>query len=81
MVRTQVQLHESQYEQIRSLAHRNHISLAEAVRRLLRVGLEVGLEEPDRDAGTLMALAGIGSSGLGDLGRNHDDHLDEAFDS
>ena len=80
MVRTQILLHESQYEKIRALAHRNHISMAEAVRRLVQVGLESGIETPGFDASALMDLAGVGRSGLGDLGRNHDEYLDEVFE-
>ncbi len=81
MVRTQVQLHESQYEQIRALAHREHISMAEAVRQLVQVGLEIGIDAPGPDASALVNLAGVARSGLGDLGRDHDDYVDEAFDS
>ena len=78
MVRAQIQFDERQYERIRALAHRKRISIAEAVRRLVRLGLKAGLddEEPPR-AGKLLEVAGIARSGLGDLGRRHDDYLAE----
>ena len=76
MVRTQVQFDEKQYERIRRLAHRKRISISEAVRRLVRLGLRNGLEddEPPRAEG-LLKIAGIGKSGIKDLGRRHDDYL------
>jgi hypothetical protein len=79
MIRTQVQFDEQLYERIRSLAHRNRISMAEVVRRLVRSGLRAGLEagEPTPDAGALLELAGIGRSGLRDLGRRHDEYFIE----
>ncbi len=81
MIRTQVQLDERQYERVRRLAHRKRISISEAVRRLLGKGLRSGgedVEEPT--AGSLLDLAGIGRSGLKDLGRNHDRYLEDDLD-
>ncbi|MCP4657699.1 MAG: CopG family transcriptional regulator [bacterium] len=81
MVRTQIQFEEAQHEQIRRLAHRQRLSISEAVRRLVRQGLRVGLdEEPQPRAAELLKVAGIGHSGLGDLGRQHDAYLAEDFD-
>lgn len=79
MVRTQVQLEEAQLEAIRRLAHRRRISISAVVRRLLKAGLDAGLdgEQPRSGAQALLALAGIGRSGLPDLGRRHDDYLAE----
>lgn len=81
MVRTQIQLEESQYEQIRRMAHRERISMAEAVRRLVRRGLAEGESDRPTGAAALLSLAGIASSGLGDLGRRHDDYLAEDLSS
>jgi len=75
MVRTQIQLEEAQYEQIRRMAHRERISMSEAVRRLVRRGMAQGEPERPRGAAALLGLAGIGDSGLGDLGRRHDEYL------
>jgi hypothetical protein len=79
MIRTQIQFEERQYEQIRNLAHRNRISIAEVVRRLVRAGLRAGLDEQDPapEAQSLLDLAGISRSGAKDLGRRHDRYLDE----
>ena len=63
------------------LTHRYRISIAETVRQLVRAGLraELGDQPPGPRAGALLALAGIGKSGLGDLGRRHDEYLAEDF--
>ena len=78
MVRTQVQFREAQHERIRKYAHRSRISFAEAVRRLVDAGM--GRDSEDGRASgprALLEIAGAGASGLGDLGRRHDDYLDE----
>jgi hypothetical protein len=75
MVRTQIQLEEEQYEEIRRLAHRERISLSAAIRRLLDQALHGGERERARGARSLLDLAGIARSGLGDLGRHHDEYL------
>lgn len=78
MVRTQVQLTERQYERIRNLSHRDRLSIAEVVRRLIAKGLEEGPEQGNEErTRTLLQLAGIGRSELGDLARRHDDYLAE----
>ena len=81
MIRTQIQLEEKQYEAIRRLAHKHRISMSEAVRRLVTAGLAAGRNPIQQPSGAraLLALAGIGKSGLGDLGRRHDDYLAEDF--
>ena len=77
MVRAQIQFEERQHQRVRQLAHRRRISVSEAVRRLVAVGLRVGIdgEQPLR-AAALLEVAGIGDSGLGALGRRHADYLD-----
>lgn len=79
MIRTQIQLEESQYQEIRKIAHRQRISMAEAIRRLLRQGLGRGAAAGPSGPEALLQLAGVGRSGLGDLGRRHDDYLAEDF--
>ena len=81
MIRAQVQFEEAQYEKIRNLAHEKRISIAETVRQLVRAGLRADLgDEPSGPrAEALLALAGVGRSGLGDLGRQHDEYLAEDF--
>lgn len=78
MVRTQIQLDEARYETIRRMAHRNRVSFAEMVRRLVDAGMDAGTKRASGSgAEALMTIAGTGSSGLGDLGERHDDYLDE----
>jgi hypothetical protein len=78
MIRTQIQLEERQYQRLRQLAHSNRVSLAETVRRLLDQQLGLAAEGEDRcGPRALLDIAGIGRSGLGDLGRNHDHWLAE----
>ena len=80
MVRTQVQFEQKDYELIRRMAHRKKISISEMVRRLVRLGVMSGLEDgqPPRMA-SLLKVAGVASSGLKDLGRDHDRYLAEEF--
>ena len=77
MVRTQIQLDEAKYEAIRRMAHRNRVSFAEMVRRLVDAGME---EDRGYSFGTgaeaLLSIAGTGASGLGDLGERHDDYVE-----
>lgn len=78
MIRTQIQFEPPQYEQVRLVARRHGISMAEAVRRLVDIGLDHGLQGARRaSAADLLALAGIAESGLEDLGGEHDRYLDE----
>ncbi len=77
MVRTQIQLDDEQYEEIRRLAHRQRTSLAAAVRRLLDEALHAGKPRRPRGARALLGVAGVADSGLGDLGRRHDKYLAE----
>ena len=79
MVRTQVQLEKRQYEALRRIAHREHVSFAEALRRAVDSGLTHGLAAPaaTNGAAALLELAGIAASKQGDLGRQHDRYLEE----
>lgn len=81
MIQAQIRFEEEEYDEIRHLAHDQRISIAETVRRLVRAGLKTALtaEPPGPRAEALLVLAGVGSSGLGDLGRRHDEYLDEDF--
>jgi len=79
MVRTQVQLTEKQLEDLRRISAERGKSVAELVR--LGVELYLSSQQPDRKAIRERArlVAGRFSSGVNDLGKNHDDYLDEAF--
>ncbi|MGH9363573.1 MAG: ribbon-helix-helix protein, CopG family [Thermoanaerobaculia bacterium] len=80
MVRTQVQLTEEQAETLRELAENEGASMAELVRQavdgLIRQRGEIGREERKRRA---LTAVGRFSSGLGDIAREHDRYLAEAF--
>ncbi len=81
MIRAQIQFEEQQYEEIQTLAHEKRISIAETVRLLVRAGLRSALagEPSGPRAEALLTMVGIGRSGLGDLGRRHDECLAEDF--
>ena len=81
MIRAQIQFEEKQYEQVKWLARRKRISIAEAVRRLVASGLKGGPDAEEGHVHSLLEIAGIAGSGIGDLGRAHDEYLDEDLDS
>lgn len=80
MVRTQIQLPESQVAILKRLAAQHHLSMAELIRRA------VDLFTSSPESGAIAdrkqrALAASGSfrSGLSDIAERHDDYLTEAF--
>jgi hypothetical protein len=81
MVRTQIQLTEEQADTLRELAERERVSMAELVRRavddLIRRRGEVSREERRHRA---LAAVGRHRSGLGDLAREHDHYVADAFE-
>jgi hypothetical protein len=80
MVRTQIQLTESQIQALKDMAAAHNKSMAELIRQavdmLLRNSSEIDREERKRRA---VAAAGKFHSGLGDLSVDHDRHLSEAY--
>ena len=80
MVRTQLQLTETQAQTLRRLARHNKISQAEVIRRMLDREVETSLlpdwEELKRRA---RAAAGTGHADVTDLSTRHDDYLAEAY--
>ena len=83
MVRTQIQLTETQYHRLKRWAQDRHISLSEAIRRCVDECLAAGETAPTRTAMVREALAVAGSyrdpEGLTTVAREHDDHLADAF--
>jgi Arc/MetJ-type ribon-helix-helix transcriptional regulator len=80
MVRTQAQLTDQQLRELRELARQRGASVA----ALIREGVDLLLArqvEPSREELVQRALsvAGKYSSGLPDLGLNHDKYLEEAY--
>jgi Arc/MetJ-type ribon-helix-helix transcriptional regulator len=80
MVRTQIQLTESQAERLRKLASERGVSMAELIRQgvdtLLGGGAVISEEERRKRA---LALAGRFRSGKKDGSRKHDKYLADAF--
>ncbi len=80
MVRTQIQLTETQVQTLKDMAAAQNKSMAELIRQavdlLLRSAGEIDREERKRRA---IAAAGRFHSGLGDLSTDHDRHLSEAY--
>jgi len=80
MIRTQIQLSESQMQQLKALAQRRGVPVAALIREgadlVIRAGGAVDVRERKRRA---MAAAGRFHSGHRDLASGHDRHLAEAF--
>jgi len=76
MIRTQIQLEETQYRALKELAARQRTSVAELIRRAVENLLEtsdwVSEEERRRRA---IAAAGRFRSGVGDIAEKHDEYL------
>ena len=81
MIRTQIQLTEAQYRELRRLAAETGSSMAEIVRRALDRALSVGA--PSRRDLYRQAAEIVGAfpdrRGAADVAREHDAYLDEAF--
>lgn len=80
MVRTQIQLEEAQWQQLREIAHREGISVAEAVRRAVDNMLEEKQKAYRWRKEQALGVVGRFASGLQDVSENHDRYLEEAFD-
>ena len=80
MVRTQIQLTESQLEAVKARAAEEGRSMADVIRTLVDESLS-GSGRSGREERRRRALAAIGMLGKGprDLSRRHDDHLAEAY--
>jgi 16S rRNA U516 pseudouridylate synthase RsuA-like enzyme len=80
MVRTQIQLTESQARDLRRMAEKEGVSIAEIVRRSVNAYIRTtqGLTDDERRRRAL-AVAGKYRSGLHDVAREHDRYLDEIY--
>ena len=83
MVRTQIQLTEAQYRQLKSWAARLGVSLAEAVRKCVDDRMSVEGSLSNRKAMVREALAVLGKyedpEGLSRVAADHDQHVSEAY--
>jgi hypothetical protein len=82
MVRTQIQLTDEQYAQLKELALRNQKSLAEVI-RLAVDKLLISQQQPNRAALYRQAETVVGkySAQADDIAVEHDRYLDDAFSS
>jgi hypothetical protein len=83
MMRTQIQLTESQHRAIKRWASRLGISLAEAIRRCVaeRLSRDGALVSPAERAREARAVVGkyADPSGPSRVAQDHDDHLADAY--
>lgn len=83
MIRTQIQIPESQYRQLKRWANQLGISVSEAVRRCIEQRFAAEKVAPDRASRVRDALAVLGKyrdEQPSTVGPDHDDHLSKAFD-
>lgn len=80
MIRTQVQLTETQARILKELAHQENVSVAELTRRALDYWLQHLNAMPDAEAKRrALAVAGRFRSDRTDVSERHDDYLAEAY--
>ena len=80
MVRTQIQLTEEQYENLKRVARLNNVSMSELIRK--KVDDAVNSLSSDRAVRKIIkakSIAGQFGSGQKNLSENHDYYLTEAF--
>lgn len=80
MVRTQIQLTEEQLRTLKRLAEKESVSMAELIRRSVDYYIATTSESPvEERKQRLLSVIGIGSSGISDIGVNHDKYLAEIY--
>lgn len=81
MVRTQIQLTERQARELKRIAAREDISMAEVVRRAVDAKIREGVSEVPWEERVRRAMAVMGKfhSGIRDLAVNHDKYLAEDY--
>ena len=81
MVRTQIQLTERQARELKRMAAREGVSMAEVVRRAVDAKIHEGASEVPWEERVRRALAVMGKfkSGIRDLSTNHDKYLAEDY--
>jgi hypothetical protein len=79
MIRTQIQLTETQSARLRELARRSGVSTAEVIRRSVDRYLEQDAAAPSGTRLAMLEVIGRWRSGFTDISERHDDYLDEAY--
>ncbi len=80
MIRTQIQLKETQYRALKELATRRRTSVAELIRQAVDRLLETsGAVPPEERYRRALSIIGSFHSGQSDISTRHDEYLDEAY--
>jgi hypothetical protein len=81
MVRTQIQLTERQARELKKMAAKEGVSMAEVIRRAVDAKIHEGVSEVPREERVRRAMAAMGKfrSGIRDLAVNHDKYLAEDY--
>ena len=81
MVRTQIQLTERQARELKRMAAREGVSMAEVIRRAVDAKIRGGSGEVPWQERVRRAQAAMGKfrSGLKDVAKRHDDYLAEEY--
>ena len=81
MVRTQIQLTERQARELKRIAAKEGVSMAEIIRRAVDAKIRVGTGEVAWEERVRRAQAAMGKfrSGLKDVAERHDDYLAEEY--
>lgn len=81
MVRTQIQLTERQARELKRMAAREGVSMAEVVRRAVDAKIREGVREVSWEERNRRLLAAMGKfrSGLKDVAERHDEYLAEEY--
>ena len=81
MVRTQIQLTERQARELKRIAAKEGVSMAEVIRRAVDAKIRGGTGELPWEERVRRARAAIGKfrSGLKDVAERHDDYLSEEY--
>jgi hypothetical protein len=77
--KTMVYFEPAELEALRAQARKQRISLAEAVRRAVRMSLETGGAPAKIPASAYEAIVGLGTSGRADIGEKHDLEIAKAL--
>ena len=82
MVRTQIQLTERQARELRGMAAKEGVSMAEIIRRAVDAKIHERVPDVSWEERVRRATAAMGKfhSGLKDVSRRHDHYLVEAYD-
>jgi polynucleotide 5'-kinase involved in rRNA processing len=80
MIRTQIQLRDSQVRALKKLAKRNHVSVAEVIRRSVDHIINTSdYIDDEKQKAKAIHVVGKFHSGKSDISKEHDEYLSEDF--